>query len=338
MSRPSAASSSHPQPGRSTYSTVDDSDSDDERGSSSSGKTSAPYCTDARGDEFVAQATKKLNSFSFFGGTSKYEAAIELLEKAAAQYKLNKNWQEAGEVYAQMAQIYTDKLREQHDAGVNWQNAAKAFSNVNTREAIRCYQAAVDILMENNKFNIAAKLWREMGTIQEKEHQLATAMQSYQKAADCYEADNAAANATAMHVKVAGLSAEVGDYKRAISIYEKVSKASLDNSALRWSVKDYLFKALLCHFVMQAPSHKLDLVSSKLEQYLDMCPSLDNTREKQLIENLIEAFNADDSDKFADHVFRYDEISKLDNWTAKVLLDIKKALEEGGGGEEGIGV
>jgi hypothetical protein len=67
-----------------------------------------------------------------------------------------------------------------------------------------------------------------------------------------YDTDNASANANGMHVKVAALAAENEDYKRAIEIYEKVSKNSLDNSSLRWSVKDYLFRALLCQFVLAA--------------------------------------------------------------------------------------
>lgn len=140
-----------------------------------------------------------------------------------------------------------------------------------------------------------------------------------------------------MLAKVAALTAEAGEYKKAISLWEKISKSSLENSALRWGVKDYLFRALLCHFVLAAPSHQLQGVSDKLEQYVDMCPQMDNTREKTLIEDLIADFAENDSDAFADHVFRFDEIQKLDNWTAKVLLEIKKALEAGNP-DEGVGV
>jgi phosphopantetheinyl transferase (holo-ACP synthase) len=145
-------------------------------------------------------------------------------------------------------------------------------------------------------------------------------------------------NATSMWVKVAGLSAECGDYKKAISIYEKVSRTSLENSALRWSVKDYLFRALLCHFVQNAASHQVDIVGTKLDQYLDMCPNMEGTREAGLIRDLLDDFNENDSDKFAEHVFTFDEIIKLDNFTAKVLLEIKKALEAGGPNDGDVGM
>lgn len=291
--------------------------------------------------------------------------------------------QEAGETYVRCAQIAGEKLKELHDCGIQWENAAKAFKNVNIKRALECYQvtqttmpavgrvvcgdackracrvhsaahtrvavcacvlvapvfqSAVDIWMESNKFSTAAKIWKEIGAIQEKEQNNHAAMASYQKAGDCYEADNnAASNANGMFIKVADLAAEVEDYKKAIQIYEKVSKSSVESSALRWSVKDHLFKALLCHFAIHAPTHKLEPVSRKLEQYVDMCPNMDNTREKSLIEDLIADFDAASPDDYADHVFKFDEIMPLDRWKSKVLLQIKKCLE-GGNPEDGVGV
>lgn len=44
----------------------------------------------AKGQDLVAKANKRLNSFSLFGGGSKYEDAAEMYEKAANQFKLGK--------------------------------------------------------------------------------------------------------------------------------------------------------------------------------------------------------------------------------------------------------
>ena len=66
-------------------------DSDDESSSSSS-ISKGPYRTDPKGDELRKDAEKRLKAFSLFSGNQKYEDAIELFEKAAAQYKMNKNW------------------------------------------------------------------------------------------------------------------------------------------------------------------------------------------------------------------------------------------------------
>jgi len=328
MSRPAGASAASARPPLKGPA-ADDSDDD----STPAAKRNEPYRTDPKADALVQDAEKRMKSFSLWDKRTKYEDAVELLEKAASNYKMAKNWQEAGETYEKCANIIATKLSDELSVCIQWENAAKAYKNVNSAAALAAYSNAVAILMDNNKFAMAAKIWKEMGAINEKEHNTAEAIKTYEKAANCYESDNSTSNANAMWIKVADLSADAEDYKRAISVYEKVSKASLESSALRWGVKDYLFKALLCHLVIHSPSHNLDPVQSKLDSYVDLCPHLDNTREKGLIEELIGDFANDDSDAFADHVFRFDEIAPLDRWKSKVLLQVKKSLE--GGNPEG---
>jgi propanediol dehydratase small subunit len=63
-------------------------------------KSSSSYPVDKKGLELMAEAGKKLNKSGFsslFSGGSKYEDAREIIQKAAAQFKIAKNWQEAGE-------------------------------------------------------------------------------------------------------------------------------------------------------------------------------------------------------------------------------------------------
>lgn len=49
------------------------------------------------------------------------------------------------------------------------------------------------------------------------------------------------------YLKVADLAAIEADYYKAIGYYEKVGKVSIDNNLMKWSVKDYFFKAGICH-------------------------------------------------------------------------------------------
>ena len=145
-----------------------------------------------------------------------------------------------------------------------------------------------------------------------------------------YESEDSAANATSCWVKVAALSAELEDYKKAIEIYERISNKALEgSSAGRWGVKDYLFKSLLCQLVLAAKKNDMEPVEKAVEKYKDMLPQLDGTREVKLIEDLAAAFKEDDMDLYSDTVFKYDEIYKLDNWTAKVLLDVKNIMKNG---------
>ena len=55
-------------------------------------------------------------------------------------------------------------------------------------------------------------------------------------------------------LKVAQYKAKGGKeaMKEAIEVYEQVAKVSLESNLLKWSVKQYYLKALLCQLVMSA--------------------------------------------------------------------------------------
>lgn len=76
-------------------------------------------------------------------------------------------------------------------------------------------------------------------------------------------------------------------------------------------------------------SQDLSSLKDALDKYKDWLPSLEGTREAQLIEDTILDFEEDEMDRFTDHVFKFDEICKLDNWSTKILLEIKNALKNG---------
>lgn len=46
---------------------------------------------------------------------------------------------------------------------------------------------------------------------------------------------------------MAQYAAQLENYSKAIQIYEQVASASLDNSLLKYSAKEYFFRAVLCH-------------------------------------------------------------------------------------------
>ncbi len=48
-------------------------------------------------------------------------------------------------------------------------------------------------------------------------------------------------------LKVAQLAAELEMYPIAIEKYEQVASTAVDDPLLKWSMKDYLLKAGLCH-------------------------------------------------------------------------------------------
>lgn len=127
-------------------------------------------------------------------------------------------------------------------------------------------------------------------------------------------------------MKLADLSALEADYYKAISNYERVAKSSINNNLMKWSVKEYLLKSGMCHLATG------DAVATNraLESYRDLDPSFSQTREHQLLTDLAEAVDEGDQEKFADKLYQFDQLSKLDKWKTEILLRVKAGIEEKG--------
>jgi alpha-soluble NSF attachment protein len=67
---------------------------------------------------------------------------------------------------------------------------------------------------------------------------------------------------------VAQYAAQLENYQKAIQIYEQVATQSLDNSLLKYSAKEYFFRAALCHLC-------IDLLNAQhaIQQYENMYPA-----------------------------------------------------------------
>lgn len=130
--------------------------------------------------------------------------------------------------------------------------------------------------------------------------------------------------ANKLWLKVADVAAIEGDYYKAIEKYEKVAEQSISNNLMKYSVKDYLLKAGICHLASG------DLVAAQraLEKYRDMDPSFGAQREHQLLTDLCEAIEAKSQEQFTDRLYQFDQISKLDKWKTTILVRVKNQIEE----------
>lgn len=132
--------------------------------------------------------------------------------------------------------------------------------------------------------------------------------------------------ANKLFLKVADLAAIEGDYYKAIEHYERVASASVANNLMKWSVKDYFLKAGLCHLAVG------DMVATNraLEKYTDMDTTFASQREHQILVDLAETVANGDQEAFAEKLFLYDQVSKLDKWKTTICLRIKNAIVEQG--------
>lgn len=280
--------------------------------------------------EYIAEANKILGGWRLFNKNGKYEEAAELFSKAAAQYKIAKAWQEAGDAYVKAGELSL-QASNNHDAINHYTNAAKCFkTGGNKQDAVRMYELVVQKQQENNKFSVAAKLYKEIAELEEADLRIGNAIEAYQKAADAFKADDAQTSGNQMLIKVADLCATQDDYKRAIQIYEAVAAESMDNNLTKWSVTEYFFKSALCYLAQSAKLNNDSgtLVKGALERYKDMHPAFETSRECTFLEKLLPAYEERNVDDFTDIVGEFDQMFKLDKWKSTLLLSAKNSLTQ----------
>jgi alpha-soluble NSF attachment protein len=71
-------------------------------------------------------------------------------------------------------------------------------------------------------------------------------MEAYEQAAEWYSGEDSNAQANACLLKVAQFAGTLEQYDRAVELFERVSSKSLENNLTKWSVREYLFKSMIC--------------------------------------------------------------------------------------------
>jgi len=288
-----------------------------------------------KADQLMASAAKKRDGFTFFGGTQKFEEAAEMFTEAGNAYKMAKDWKSAWDAFKKAADCQL-RAQSRHDACQAWISASVCYKKCDVSAAIECLKLAVDSYCNIGKFSMAAKHQKEIAEIYEAELDLDSAIAAYRQAADYFSGEDSTSSANACLLKVAQFSAQNEKYAEAIEIYEKCAAQSVDNNLLKWSVKDYLLKAGLCHLCVG------DTVTTQkaFERYENLDATFSSTRECKFLKDVLATVVENDVEAFTQVVMEFDSVSKLDNWKTSVLLKIKNGMknEQLEGGNAGAGV
>ncbi|XP_061394574.1 alpha-soluble NSF attachment protein [Musca vetustissima] len=278
--------------------------------------------------QLMAEAGKKLTqqkSFfgMLFGGSNKVEEAIECYQRAGNMFKMSKNWTKAGECFCEAANLHS-RGGSRHDAGIAYVDASNCYKKVDVESAVACLLKAIDIYTDMGRFTMAAKYHQSIAEMYESDpNTLHQAIEQYEKAADYFKGEESTSSANKCMLKVAQYAAQLEDYEKAINIYEQVAASSLESSLLKYSAKEYFFRAALCHL-------SIDLLNAQhaIEKYCQQYPAFQDCREYKLIKVLCEHLEDQNIDGFTDAIKDYDSISRLDQWYTTILLRIKKAADD----------
>ncbi|KAJ6634847.1 Alpha-soluble NSF attachment protein [Pseudolycoriella hygida] len=277
----------------------------------------------------MAEAEKKLTQQKGFfgslfgGGSNRLDEALECYKRAANMFKMAKNWGQAGKAFCEAANLHS-KGGSPHDSATSYVDASNCFKKVDPNEAVSCLLKAIEIYTEMGRFQIAAKHHQSIAEMYENEaNDLQRAVQHYEKAADYFRGEESTSSANKCMLKVAQYAAQLEEYDKAIQIYEQVATSCLDSSLLKYSAKEYFFRASLCHL-------SVDLLNAQhaLEKYSEQYPAFQDSREYKLVKNLCEHLEEQNIEGFTDSVKEYDSISRLDQWYTTILLRIKKQAND----------
>ncbi|KAI7863757.1 soluble NSF attachment protein [Spinellus fusiger] len=275
--------------------------------------------------DLVAQAQKKLKSWSLFGPSNKYEDAAEIYEKAGNMYKLAQQWTQAGDCFTEAAKLFQKGGSARFDGSRAYESASKCYKRQDPGAAVSALKEAVLLDQEEGSFRAAARHYQDMAELYEGDiGDMRNAYDAYGKAAELFTADDSPALANKAYLKVAQIAADLEMYEEAIEKFEKVAANSVDDALLKWSLKEYFMKAGLCHLCAG------DMVRTRqaLSGYCSMDMSFETTREYQLLKGVADSVDSGDVEQFTQVVYDFDKLTRLDSWKTAILLKIKKAIEQ----------
>lgn len=281
--------------------------------------------------ELIEQAIKKAQKpsgfLSFFSGSSsmRFEEASDLCIQAANLYKLQKQLKDAGDCFKKAAE-YQIQGGNEDDAGNIYVDAYKSYKSGNSsKDAVEALQNAIKLFTKRGQFRRSANFKFELGEILEQDlHDYSSAIEEFETAGEWYSQDQATALANKSWLRCSDLLAMDNKFLEASNMYSKVIANSVGNKLSSWALKEYYLKKALCQLAAT------DSVAAQrtLHEGSQEDSNFHNSREANFLQQLIEAYNENDTEKLSNVTFEFDKFQKLDKWKTTILLKIKENISE----------
>jgi alpha-soluble NSF attachment protein len=216
------------------------------------------------------------------------------------------------------------------EANQCWRESGKCYRHDDTSKAVAAYQNAIQMYLDDDRYSQAAKIAEEIGDMMAEDEKWEEAMKAFQQSADYFETENDATSANKRLEKMAMMAMKAQKYEKAIPVFERIAKVSVDNKLLRWGAKNHLFKACICHInsVITTNKKQWGQVDKAFERYKEISDLFEQAREAKLIEGILEALKKRDIQAFKNAVQDFDSVNPLERWTTTELLVMEKYLKE----------
>lgn len=110
---------------------------------------------EVKAQQLRLEAEKKMNCNNFFKSlftksSERIDESIEYYSRAGNLFKMAKNWSQAGNAFADAAEL-SIKNRNQIDAAINYIEAANCFKKCDTEKAVEYFLKAITIYHDVGK-------------------------------------------------------------------------------------------------------------------------------------------------------------------------------------------
>jgi len=284
-----------------------------------------------RATELIRTAEEKAakQGFLCFNTTQYKREAVEEFHQAGVDFKVASAFDQSGKAFMRCAEMH-NILMNPLDECSSYVEAGNVFKQCDSASAIDAFHLAAEMQMSNNRIQQAAKMFKEIGELHEKEFQWAEAAGSLKKAAEFFHMENQSSSETQCLLKVAQFQAQYlstedpSNWTSAIAIFEKMGKQSANNNLLKYSAKKYFFAAGLCRL---AAGQSVNELSDAMNEYRVQDVSFEQQRECELLSYLVQALEDKDPELFQQKLSAYDNFTKLDPFQTSVCLRIKRNIE-----------
>lgn len=279
---------------------------------------------EARGLLREAEETGRPRRWLVFSSSPDYLAAAELYNRAGNAFKSCREWREAGDAFLRAAEMDV-KGGEVDESARKLLSAASCYKKCDPAEAVRAIQAALEVLLRSGRFHIAATHEKEVAELYETQlDDPQNAMLYYERAAERYAGEDSTSMAQSCRLKVAALAAVLKDFDKAARIFEEAASEAVSDQLRKYSVRDFLLKGGICQLCGG------DRIAAKrsIESYPAIDASFGATKEFKLLMDMLAALEANDADAFTEAVTDYDKTHALDDWKTRMLLQIKRGIDE----------
>lgn len=280
--------------------------------------------TSSEADALYAKAEGKCNKMFF----KDFEGAFEYYNQAAARYKLDKNYDRAGEAYMRAGDCAT-KLKSTGEACQAYTDSANVYKKCDVKKAGVMISIAIQMNIENNKLGAAARLHKDFAEALEAENQLEEALTHYKQAMQYFDAEDQNVSVNSCLTKIANINGQLDRFEECTALYEQLGNRAV-NGPMKHQAKEFFLRALLCRLALvtnDTRSEQCSECNEALETYETVDNYLRNTRECEFLHMAVDAVEGQDVEAFETAVSLLAELRMLDDWKTHVLLIIKKNIE-----------